>query len=53
MALILIGGLLSIGYTGSGIGDDIKLVKLNEMVKSGDLDRIPEEDKNEIVDSIK
>lgn len=50
MVLVLVGAFLSIGLTGSGIGGNLKSIKLNDMVNSGVLDRVPKE--GEIVDTI-
>jgi len=50
MVLVLIGAFLSIGLTGSGIDGNLKNIKLNDMVNSGSLDRVPKE--GEIVDIV-
>lgn len=52
MFITVIGGLISIGYTGELIGGNLKEIQLRNMVKDGKLNKMPNEYKNEIVDII-
>jgi hypothetical protein len=49
MSFALVGALLSYGYTAHG-GFDIQL---REMIDNGDLDRVPDSTKNEVIDAFK
>ena len=52
MLIVVIGAIVSISYIGGGGIGNTKNIKLNDMVLNGFLERMPNEEKNEIIDVI-